>query len=249
MVDSEDGRLAKNWECKWCTFAQNPMHLLRCEVCDQRRGSLPECLNPAAPSHLQDMSAAHPDPSSGFDQDPAQVPNLAADGLSLRLQAENNESRERQDAGSSGMQAANVQQAEGTVSGAAVEQTASEAVGKGQKRVREQGSMEECRQTSGETRIPKNRATTASDVGIAAGAAGREWLCPECGAQMDSLAQSEHEDYHIALRLQQMEGQQQGKPSSQPVGARQGRGRGGPKKSHKASNPSITAFLKPKHSI
>lgn len=36
----------KPWVCQMCTFAENPWHFLRCQICDERRGSAPRPVPP-----------------------------------------------------------------------------------------------------------------------------------------------------------------------------------------------------------
>lgn len=70
----------KQWVCKLCTYSENPMHLLRCAICDTLKGTeWQSMLNPDARQHEQHKQTSPPASASAAGSQHKQAWATAAD--------------------------------------------------------------------------------------------------------------------------------------------------------------------------
>ena len=168
----------KAWACKLCTFAENPSHSIRCEVCETVRGSTwqDHRLTPSATSTALDASAtglraAQPEPHAS-----------AVHTISMRNKRQSSKQQQRSIAGFLGS---------GVSKGIKVGESdhAAETVDSGHSHSHVVEPAQQPPNESGWLRVDFHTEV--------------RWQCAKCQCWFQTGQKAEHDDYHLALELHQ----------------------------------------------
>ena len=174
LHDESDAKPSKSkaWACKLCTFAANPSHSIRCEVCETVRGSTLQDYKPPA--------AAAPDTFS--DRQTQEMPVAPAVQISsTQNKRQTSKQQQRSIAGFLGP-GLNSKTTQVGASGAHADASSCE----------NEGDMVES-----PLQLPNASVWTRVDFHTEV-----RWQCAKCKCWFQSGQKAEHDDYHLALDLQ-----------------------------------------------
>ena len=183
LQDEPHARSGKDkvWACRLCTFAVNPYHSIRCQICDTVRGTtLQEYRPPTADVSGDDRQSSQLAP-------PGQ--NERQQGLNARLQHKRQRSKRSQHSIARFLGSRNQSGAEADPMTASVVHP---------------------RQGNVTVHHEKSAACTASAWTRVQFDTEVRWQCAKCKCWLQTEQKAEHEDFHLALDLQhQSSGTQQ----------------------------------------
>ena len=182
LEESDTGiRAGKNrtWACKLCTFAENPSHSIRCEVCDTTRGSTLQDVQ-----HTSLTSAARATGIGVLSTLQCAPPILMGEGR-------------------------NTEPCSGLTSFAAQQSIAERLhQSSAPKPNRHKGSSKRSQQSisgfldAGLAAKRSNQCTPVSSAAVIESTyTGQKWQCSKCKQWLHLSEQVEHNDYHLALDL------------------------------------------------
>lgn len=184
LHDEPEGRPSKGkaWACKLCTFAENPSHSIRCEVCETVRGSTLQDYRPAASAAASAAAPADVETDRGKTQPALVTPVIpAAHASSMRSRRPTSKQQQRSIAGFLGPGVS--KQSEASIlkheAGTAKQDAAGE----------QYSQHPACISTSDWARVDFHTEV--------------RWQCAKCKSWFQTGQKAEHDDYHLALELHQ----------------------------------------------
>lgn len=169
------GSKGKAWACRLCTFAENPSHSIRCEVCETVRGSTLQDYkaSPSAAAGAPEASAARPKVT----QTTSQAPVVLSTGN--RNKRQTNKQQQRSIAGFLGPGICkSAQTAEPGLHLDMSESNADRAAAE---------SAQQAPNESGWVRVDFHTEV--------------RWQCAKCKCWFQTGQKAEHDDFHLALEL------------------------------------------------